>query len=153
MISLTWSLALGRHDCCGNQRKIHRNASENPFWRFSWYFKRVCVPVHAGWIWTHTSKMAMQWLKERFPEKLILLKSEFIWPPRSPDLNPLHFYPLRYMKDEIRRKIFLLQWVKWRIKSRRSWYKFLLKFCSASSDNSDVRIRNCIAVRVRLFEK
>ena len=28
----------------------------------------------------HTSKIAMEWLKDRFPEKLISLKLEFIWP-------------------------------------------------------------------------
>ena len=48
---------------------------------------------------TRTSKMAMEWLKDRFPEKLIWLKSEFIWPPRSPYLNPLHFYLWGYMKE------------------------------------------------------
>ena len=26
------------------------------------------------------------------------------WPPRSPDINNLHFYLWGYMKDEIRRK-------------------------------------------------
>ena len=59
-----------------------------------------------------TSKMAMKWLKNRFPEKLISLKSEFIWPPRSPDLYSLHFYLWGNMKNEIRRKKFLLQLVK-----------------------------------------
>ena len=46
-----------------------------------------------------TSKMAMEWLKDRSPEKLISIKSEFLWPPRSPDLNHLHFYFWGYMKD------------------------------------------------------
>jgi len=55
----------------------------------------------------HTSKMAMEWLKDRFPEKLIWLKSEFIWSPPSPDLNPLHFYLWGYMKDKIRKKFLL----------------------------------------------
>ena len=57
----------------------------------------------------HTSKMATEWLKDRFPEKLISLKSEFIWPPRSRDLNPLDFCLWGYMKDEIRRKNCMLQ--------------------------------------------
>ena len=35
--------------------------------------------------------MAMEWFKDRFPEKLISLKSEFFWSPRSPDLNPYIF--------------------------------------------------------------
>ena len=90
MISLTLSLALARHDCYGNQRKIPRKDSENLSWRFSWYFERACV--HEGWTSARTSKMAKEWLKNRFPENLISLKSEFIWHPRSPDLNPLHFY-------------------------------------------------------------
>ena len=76
MISLTCSLALGRHDCYGNQRKIPRNDSENISWRFSWYFEQVCV--HVGWTSAHTSKMAIEWLKDRFPEKLVSLKSEHL---------------------------------------------------------------------------
>ena len=47
----------------------------------------------------HSSKIAMKWLKDRFPEKLILLNSEFIWSPCSPDLNPLHFNLCGYKKD------------------------------------------------------
>ena len=49
------------------------------------------VSVHLGWSTANTSEMAMKWLKNRFPEKLISLKSEFIWPSRSPDLHPLDF--------------------------------------------------------------
>ena len=90
-------LLLGRHDCYGSQRKIRRNVSENLSWRFSWYFKWFCV--HAEWTSAHKSKMDMEWLKDRFPEKKFSLKSEFIWPPRSPDLNPLHFYLWGCMKD------------------------------------------------------
>ena len=42
----------------------------------------------------HTSRMSMDWLKNRFPDKLISNKSDFVWPPRSPDLNPLDFFLL-----------------------------------------------------------
>ena len=49
----------------------------------------------------HTSKMAMKGLNDRIPEKLISLKSEFIWLPRSPDLNPFDFYIWGYINDEI----------------------------------------------------
>ena len=81
MISLTCFLALCRHDCYGNQRNIRRNASENLSWRISRYFNfrasLVFMQVGAS---AHTSKMAMEWLKDHFPEKLISLKSEFIGP-------------------------------------------------------------------------
>ena len=49
----------------------------------------------------HTSRMAMDWLKNRFPDRLISSKSNFIWPPRSPDLNPLDFFFWAYMKQKI----------------------------------------------------
>ena len=51
----------------------------------------------------HTSRMAMEWLENRFPGRLISNKSDFIWPPRSPDLNPLDFFLWGYMKEEIHR--------------------------------------------------
>ena len=51
----------------------------------------------------HTSRMAMEWLEKRFPGRLISNKSDFIWPPRSPDLNPLDFFLWGYMKEQIHR--------------------------------------------------
>ena len=51
----------------------------------------------------HTSRMAMDWLEDRFPGRLISNKSDFMWPPRSPDLNPLDFFLWGNMKEEIHR--------------------------------------------------
>ena len=81
----------------------------------------------------NTAKMAME---DRILEKLISLKLEFIWPLRSPDLNPSDFYLWGYIKDEIRRKKFTLQLLKWRSKSKRSSNQFLPEFCNASLENS-----------------
>ena len=39
---------------------------------------------------THASKMAMEWLQDRFPEKLISLKSEFIWHPTFTRSDSVH---------------------------------------------------------------
>ena len=62
------------------------------------------VCVHAGWsTGTHIEN---GYGKDRFPEKLISLKLEFIWLPRSPYLNTLQLYLWGYMKDEIRKKKF-----------------------------------------------
>ena len=47
-----------------------------------------------------TSKLALGWLEERFPDRLISNKSKFLWPPRSPDLNPCDFL-WGYMKEEV----------------------------------------------------
>jgi len=81
MISLTCFLALCRHDCYGNQRNRRRNNSENLSWRISRYFNfRASLVFMQDGAPAHTSKMAMEWLKDRFPEKLISLKSEFIGP-------------------------------------------------------------------------
>ena len=77
MISLTCSLALCRHDCYGNQRNRRRNASEFFSWRISRYFNfRASLVFMQDGASAHTSKMAMEWLKDRFPEKLISLKYE-----------------------------------------------------------------------------
>ena len=64
------------------------------------YIYILCIYIYIAP--AHTSKMAMESLKGRFPEKLITLKSEF----SSPDLNPLYFYIWGYMKEEIRRYIY-----------------------------------------------
>ena len=49
----------------------------------------------------HTSRMTIEWLENRFPRRLILNKSNFIWPLRSSDLNPLDFFLWGYMKEDI----------------------------------------------------
>ena len=51
----------------------------------------------------HTSRMAMDWLEDRFLGRLISNKSDFMWPPQSPDLNPLDFFLWGYMMEEIHR--------------------------------------------------
>ena len=38
-------------------------------------------------------------LNERFPHRWIGRDSEFSWPPRSPDMNPLDYYVWGNMKD------------------------------------------------------
>ena len=40
----------------------------------------------------HTSRMTMKWLEYRFPGRLVSSKSDFIWQPRFPYLNPLDFF-------------------------------------------------------------
>ena len=40
----------------------------------------------------HTAGEVMAWLNVRFSRRLISHRSEFQWPPRSPDLSPLDFY-------------------------------------------------------------
>ena len=52
----------------------------------------------------HTSRMALEWLDNRFPGRLISNKSDFMWPPPSLDLNPLDFFFLwGYVKEVIHR--------------------------------------------------
>ena len=51
----------------------------------------------------HTSRMAMDWLQMKFPGRVISNKSDFVWPPRSPDLNSCDFFLWGYMKEEIHR--------------------------------------------------
>ena len=50
----------------------------------------------------HTSRMAMEFLSNRFPNRLISKNSDFMmWPPRSPDLNPLDFFFWGFMKQKV----------------------------------------------------
>ena len=46
---------------------------------------------------------SLDWLQMQFPGRLISNKSDFVWPPRSPDLNPCDFFLWGYMKEEIHR--------------------------------------------------
>ena len=69
------NLLLGKHNCYGNDRNIRRNASENISWRFCRYFDfPASVFMHDG-APAQTSKIAIERLKDRSPEKLISLKS------------------------------------------------------------------------------
>lgn len=49
----------------------------------------------------HTSKDAMDWLTARFSDTFISHRSEFPWPPRSPDLSPLDYFLWGYVKDHV----------------------------------------------------
>ena len=40
----------------------------------------------------HLAKHVLSWLHETFGENFISFKTEKIWPPHSPDLNPLDFF-------------------------------------------------------------
>src|SRR6185437_11847807 len=40
----------------------------------------------------HTSRLALQMLRDNFGDQLISLKTPFPWPPHSPDLSPLDFW-------------------------------------------------------------
>ena len=49
----------------------------------------------------HTSNESMEWLQQRFPDRLISRRSTPEWSPHSPDLNPLDFYLWRFLKDRV----------------------------------------------------
>jgi hypothetical protein len=40
----------------------------------------------------HTAKATLELLKKHFGSRIISNKSEFIWPPNSPDMNLCDFY-------------------------------------------------------------
>ena len=49
----------------------------------------------------HTSNHTLDWLRERFQERLISRKCDVEWAPHSPDLNPPDFYLWGYLKDNV----------------------------------------------------
>ena len=49
----------------------------------------------------HTANKVLDYLNLTFPDKLISLKTEKIWPPHSPDLNPLDYYLWGYLKSVV----------------------------------------------------
>ena len=50
---------------------------------------------------SHTARVSMALLREKFPGKLISRFGEIDWPPRSPDLTPLDFYLWGYLKSKV----------------------------------------------------
>ena len=49
----------------------------------------------------HTSLVAMAWLEDNFPGRLISKRSNFLWPPNSPGLNPLDYYLWGHVKAKV----------------------------------------------------
>ena len=49
----------------------------------------------------HTSNHTLDWLRERFQERLISRKCDVKWAPYSLDLNPPDFYLLGYLRDHV----------------------------------------------------
>ena len=49
----------------------------------------------------HTANICMEWLREKFPGKVISKKGDVEWPARSPDLNPPDFYLWGYLKEDV----------------------------------------------------
>ena len=49
----------------------------------------------------HTSFAVLDWLKETFGDRLISYRTDRVWPPHSPDLNPLDFFLWGFLKDKV----------------------------------------------------
>ena len=47
---------------------------------------------------SHRSDIVQNWGKDKFGKKFI---NKYMWPPRSPDLNPCDFFLWRYLKDKV----------------------------------------------------
>ena len=49
----------------------------------------------------YTAAASRLWLQQRFPGRVISLKEEVQWAPRSPDLSPIDFFLWGYLKDQV----------------------------------------------------
>ena len=49
----------------------------------------------------HTAQYSLNYLRSEFGNRIISLKSEFIWPPYSPDLSPLDYWFWSAMKTKV----------------------------------------------------
>ncbi|OXU31056.1 hypothetical protein TSAR_004757 [Trichomalopsis sarcophagae] len=52
----------------------------------------------------HYARIVRNFLNDRFPNRWIRRGGPIAWPPRSPDLTPLHFYLWGYFKDTVYRE-------------------------------------------------
>ena len=64
--------------------------------------------VNMGRVWfqqdgatPHTSGAVLTWLHETFGDRLISYRTNHVWPPHSPDLNPLDFFLWGYLKEKV----------------------------------------------------
>ena len=49
-----------------------------------------------------TSGAVLTWLCETFGDRFISNRTNHVWPPHSPDLNPLDFFLWGYLKDIVK---------------------------------------------------
>ena len=99
----------------------------------------------------HTSRMVIDFLNHRFSGRLISKSSNLLWPPRSPDLNPLDFYFWSHMKQKVH---------EGSPQTRMEVKNLISAFVSSISPDLlgrviqqfNVRIRRCIAAKGGLFE-
>ena len=49
----------------------------------------------------HTAGCVLQWLDNTFGDQYISYRTANVWPPHSPDLNPLDFFLWGYLKDRV----------------------------------------------------
>lgn len=49
----------------------------------------------------HTTNSVLDCLKKKFGERLISRRTDFVWPPRSPDLTPCDFFLWGYLKSKV----------------------------------------------------
>ena len=47
----------------------------------------------------HTANITLEWLDQRFPDRLISRRRDPEWSPHSPDFNPTDFYQWGLLKD------------------------------------------------------
>lgn len=50
---------------------------------------------------SHTSRRSMEMLRELIPGRLVSLRGDIAWPPRSPDLSPCDFFLWGHLKAEV----------------------------------------------------
>ena len=100
---------------------------------------------------TDTAKHVLSWLHETFGENFISFKTENIWPPYSPDLNPLDLFLWGYLKDKVYTpKPATLQDLKNAI--RREIEKITPEMCESVIDNFKKRLDVIIAQKGRHIE-
>ncbi len=77
--------ALGRHNGGRGRNRFRRNRQ--------WFQQDGATP--------QTANVTLEWLDQRFPDRLVSRRRDPEWAPHSPDLNPPDFYLWGYLKDRV----------------------------------------------------
>ena len=102
----------------------------------------------------HCSRVAIDWLTEKFgEERLISRNSKFLWPPYSPDLNPLDFYFWGYLKSKVYTNPYPRTVDELKLNIRRECRKIGKIQISSAINNLNSRLQYVLAKKGGYFEQ
>ena len=95
-------------NCAGECQTVNSDRYINILGKFKTALRKKRRETETQWFMqdgatAHTAAKSREWIKQNFDDRVISLKSDFVWAPYSPDLNPLDFFLWGHLKDSVYR--------------------------------------------------